>query len=141
MHHALSGGSLNSLNEPGLAALRIHDEPVVQFEANSDQAHGCERVPAKSVISQGAVAGRALLSLSLFDGTCTPPMVEPVLSNFPSSSTHPSPERRRMGPIVSPTPNRALSRGWICWRRADAHEHRVGILDLLALLADLRPCP
>ena len=40
-----------------------------------------------------------------------------------------------MGPIVSPTANHAVSRGWICWRRADANEHTVGILDLLALLA------
>jgi len=132
MHDAVSGGSLSSLNEPGLAALRIRDEPVVQFEANSDQALQSKMVPARSVISQVAIAGTALLSLSLSDGRCTPPMVEPVLSNFPSSSTHPSPERRRMGPIVSPTANRAVSRGWICWQRADAHEHRVGILDLLA---------
>ena len=45
-----------------------------------------------------------------------------------------------MGPIVSPTANRAVSRGWICWRRADAHEHTVGILDLLTLLANWGLC-
>ncbi len=132
MYHALSGGSLNSLNEPGLATIRIRDEPGLQFEANADQALVSKMVPARSVISQVAIAGSALLSLRLSDGRCTPPMVEPALSNFPSSSRHPSPERRRMGPIVSPTANRPVSRGWICWRRVDAYEHRVGILDLLA---------
>ncbi len=65
MHHALSGGSLNSLNEPELAALRIRDEPPVHFEANSDQAHGCEMVPARSVISQGAVARPSAAELEL----------------------------------------------------------------------------
>ncbi len=91
MHHALSGGSLNSLNESGLAALRMRDKPVVQFEANSDQALESKMVPARSVISQVATASTALLSLSFSDGRCTPPMVEPVLSNLPSSSTHPLP--------------------------------------------------
>ena len=91
MHHGLSGGSLNSVNKPGLAALRIRDEPVVQFEANSDQALQSKMVPARSVISEVAIADTALLSPSLSDGRCTPPMVEPALSNYPSSSTHPSP--------------------------------------------------
>lgn len=108
MHLALSGGSLNSLNEPGLAVLRMREEPAVQFEANSDQAFESKMVPARSVISQVAIDSTVLLSLSLSDGRCTPPLVEPGLSNFPSSSTHPSPERRRMGPIVSPTGNRAV---------------------------------
>ena len=71
--------------------MRNRDEPVVQFESTSDQALQSKIVLARSVISQVAIADTALLSLSLSDGKCTPPMTEPVRSNFPSSSTHPSP--------------------------------------------------